>query len=334
MSTQAPSTGIIVLGAPRSGTTLLRRLLDAHPNIACPGETHLFRACGRFLKSDRVAEGVQVGVLDGLAYAGFDEAEVFERLRRFVFAFHEDYAKKQGKTRWADKSPLDGFYIDDIDRLCGNAVQFICIQRHGLDVALSIKDLCEKNGGYLAELHDYVARYPLVLEAFAHAWVDITRAVDGFAKRHPQNAMLVRYEDLTADPNRTMGSVADFLGERWDSALTATALESQRHLGLGDWKTYGRAMIDQSSVARWKQLSRDTISRLGVICNPTLELCGYAPVAVQAERPPDEIRRRVEIGLMVQRMKKERAEPRSNKDGKPTTTTRGGGTRAKSRPTK
>ncbi|MCA9663328.1 MAG: sulfotransferase, partial [Myxococcales bacterium] len=34
------SPGIIVLGAPRSGTTLLRRLLDAHPNIACPPETY------------------------------------------------------------------------------------------------------------------------------------------------------------------------------------------------------------------------------------------------------------------------------------------------------
>jgi hypothetical protein len=62
MSANPRHEGILLLGSPRSGTTLLRRLVDAHPNIACPGETNVFSSCGRFLRSERIAEGVRIGV--------------------------------------------------------------------------------------------------------------------------------------------------------------------------------------------------------------------------------------------------------------------------------
>ena len=49
--------GVIILGCPRSGTTLLRRLLDSHPDLSCPGETFLFRGAARFLKEDTISGG-------------------------------------------------------------------------------------------------------------------------------------------------------------------------------------------------------------------------------------------------------------------------------------
>lgn len=295
--------GIIVLGAPRSGTTLLRRLLDAHSQIACPGETNVFTACGRFLRSQRIAEGVRMGVVDGLAFAGFAAADVLARLRELAFSFHRDYAARQGKPRWADKSALDAFYVEEIEQLCGDAAHFVCIQRQGLDVACSTEDLCQKNGGYFHEFQDYILRHPMTLEAFASMWVDLSRAIDGFARRHPANALVVRYEDLSANPESTLRDILEFVGEPWETGLVERALESRRGVGLGDWKTYGRHAVDASSVGRWKTLSRDTINQLAAICNPTLELCGYEPIAIETERGTDEARRRLEIGLLVQGLK-------------------------------
>jgi hypothetical protein len=295
--------GIIILGAPRSGTTLLRRLIDAHPQIACPGETNVFTACGRFLRSERIAEGVRIGVLDGLGYAGFTRDDVLARLREFACAFHREYAQRHGKPRWASKTAFDAFYLDELEELCGAQLQFVCIQRHGLDVACSIQELSDKNGGYLRELHEYVIRHPMVLEAFAHAWVDLARALHAFVQRHPHNALLVRYEDLAGQTDATMTRIMAFLGEQWDPALSARALEHRSDLGLGDWKTYARTDIDASSVGRWRTLSRDTISRLGTICNPTLTLCGYDPVPTEGERDADETRRRYQIGLLLQGLK-------------------------------
>ena len=304
MTEKFRAEGIVVLGAPRSGTTLLRRLIDSHPNIACPGETNLFRACARFLKSERIAGGVQIGVLDGLAYAGFEPDETLERLRDFAFSFHREYARQQGKERWADKSPLDSFHLPELEQLLGDQLHFVCIQRHGLDTAASIEELCQKNGGYLAELHDYIVRYPMRLEAFAHAWVDVATAIEDFVARHAENATVVKYEELSQDPNATMEQVMAALGEEWKPEYSEKALEQKRGLGFGDWKTYGRKSIDNSSVGRWKSLSKDTRSQLGKICNPTLQRCGYPPVKIGKERSPEEIRRRLEIGLLVQGVKK------------------------------
>jgi len=298
------SAGIIILGAPRSGTTLLRRLVDAHPNIACPGETNVFTACGRFLRAERIAEGVRIGVLDGLGYAGFSSSEILARLREFAFSFHREYAQNQGKARWASKTAFDAFYLDEIEQLCGEHAHFICIQRHGLDVACSIQELCNKNGTYLRELHEYVIRYPTMLEAFAHAWVDLAQSLDAFAKRHPQNAVQVTYEDLIEHTDTTMARLMAFVGETWTPALIDRALETRSNLGLGDWKTYGRTSIGAESIGRWKELSRDTIGRLGAICNPTLTLCGYAPMDLDAERSADEARRRYEVGLLLQGLKR------------------------------
>src|SRR5262249_42673199 len=112
MAKRPAHDGIIVMGAPRSGTTLLRRILDAHPDIACPGETNLLAACARFLHSETIAEGVDIGVLAGLEFAGFAEDAVLEALREFAFGFHREYAKRQGKPRWACKTAFDVFYWD------------------------------------------------------------------------------------------------------------------------------------------------------------------------------------------------------------------------------
>ncbi len=309
MRTGKNAEGILVLGAPRSGTTLLRRLLDAHPRIACPPETNVFAACGRFLRSEKTADGVGIGVLEGLEYAGFPRDEVLARLREFAFSFHREYAKRRGKPRWAAKTAFDAFYLREIEALCGDRCAFLCIQRHGLDVACSIEELCEKNGGYLQELHSYVVRYPAVLEAFAHAWADLAGAIQAFATRHAANAFLIRYEDLVAEPDTTMARVMDFLGESWDPRLTHEALSTRESIGLGDWKTYGRSAVDASSVGRWKKLPTHAIAHLAEICNPVLELCGYEPVRVAVEEAPETARRRYQLGLMLQRLKGETRTP-------------------------
>ena len=301
--------GILILGTPRSGTTLLRRLLDAHPNIACPGETGLFSACARFLHSDEIAEGVTIGVRTGLSYAGFSEKEVLDRVRELAFSFHREHARRQKKARWAEKTAFDAFHLAEIEALCGDHAFFVCVQRHGLDVACSLVELCDKNGVYLPELHEYIKRYPQPLQAFAHAWVDLTTAIRAFANRRPGNAILIRYEDLVGQPEATLRSILDFIGEEWADGLIRSGVKRKGNLGLGDWKTYGKSSVDTTSVSRWKQLSRSTVSKLGAIVNPLLVECGYEPVPTEGASPGDEVaRRRYELGLAVNAIKGEAAD--------------------------
>jgi protein-tyrosine sulfotransferase len=293
--------GIVILGTPRSGTTLLRRILGAHPNIASLGESNLLSACARFLETERIAEDVEIGVLSGLGQAGFGRDEVLSRLREFAFAFHREHASRMGKQRWVEKTAFDAFHVPGIEAFCGEHAYFLCLIRHGLDVACSLEELSQKNGGYLRELHAYVQLHPRPLEAFTHAWVDMTRAIRAFAARNPGNALLLRYEDLVARPADVVGEAFRFVGEPFEAAMLEGALGGAGDVGLGDWKTYARDGIGAESVGRWTSLSRWTIGRLGTIANETLRECGYEGVLAEGARDADEARRRYEIGLLLGR---------------------------------
>ena len=302
--------GIVVVGSPRSGTTLVRRILDAHPNIACPPETYLLSAAARFLHQDRFAAGLRIGVLDGLEFAGFEEAEVLERLRAFVFGFLRQYAERAGKPRWAEKTAFDAFHLGPIRRLCEGHVKFVCIQRHGLDVAASLDELVTKTGGYVDELHAYVRRYPEPLEAFARAWVDTAGAVADLAEelgRGPNpSAISLRYEDLTEDPEAELRRVFEFLAEPYDDELLGRALAGTGKLGFGDWKTYAKSAIDRSSVGRWESLPMPVQDKLARVCNPTLVRLGYEEIELDEddELDPETARMRYEMGLKFNRARR------------------------------
>ena len=291
--------GVLILGAPRSGTTLLRRILDAHPNLACPGETGVFRAAARFLERERTGVGVEVGVLAGLAHAGFSRDEVRSRTREFVMSFHREIAQRAGKKRWVEKNAFDAFHVSGIEELCGDSVAYICLVRHGLDVAASMLELCDKSQSFLLDFSEYISRERRPLEAFSQAWVDVNQALLGLVERRPRQAVLVNYEQLAAQPDRELDRLLHFLGEAPASGLIEKALSRTGSVGLGDWKTYGRRVIDTTSIGRWRSLPPATQAAMGAIANPMLERLGYESVDTQA-LSSEEAQRRYELGLLLQ----------------------------------
>ena len=81
-----------------------------------------------------------------MSLAGFEPTETRSRLRDLAFGFHVEHAARVGKPRWVEKTAFDAFHVDDIDRLVGGHVRYVIITRHGLDCAVSMDELCRKNG--------------------------------------------------------------------------------------------------------------------------------------------------------------------------------------------
>jgi hypothetical protein len=308
MSSDA-AQGIVILGMPRSGTTLLRRLLDAHPAICCPPETNLLRAAARFLREEAFAGGVSVGVLSGLSFAGVAEQVVVARLRELVFGFLQDICRRSRKKRWAEKTAFNIFHLDQIEQLCGGACRFLCLVRHPLDVVCSIKELSDKMEMYVAELYTYIRQYPAPLEAFAHAWVESHARLRRFVSDHPNDCLMLKYEDLVHTPAEALQRVFDFLGEPADvPAILSHALHGTEAMGLGDWKTYERRTIHTESVERWRRLSPSTVHWLVDIVAAEMELAGYPPIAAAPSPQAEVARRQYELGLLVTHMRSERQE--------------------------
>jgi hypothetical protein len=295
--------GVIILGCPRSGTTLLRRLLDSHPELSCPGETFLFRGAARFLKEDTISGGFPYGTMNALEGLEFDKETIKNKLRTFTTSFYEEIANREEKNIWVAKTAVDSFYIPEIESLFANQknIKFICITRHGLDVISSLKEFSDDLQSYISELHYYIKEHQQPYEAFAHAWADVTKAIIEFSKNHPDKSHLVRYEDLVNDTDKILKTLTDFLEISPHPMDAESILQKNVVGGIGDWKSFKKTKIENTSIDRWKKdLSDNTVQSLSSILNPVLELANYEAIEGADN---DEEKRRQEIAMMMMQAK-------------------------------
>lgn len=192
---------IFIVGCPRSGTSLLRRILDSHPAISCGPES-------RFLWGLKSIEDRNWTTLVGF---GLSADEWHANVRAMFEAFHLRYAERQGKSRWADKSPDYALILDYIDVLYPRA-QIVHIVRDPRDVI----DAWRRFYG------------PRSVVRAARSWVRYVGAAHRYAERQVDGKMIeLHYEDLVRRPEETLGSLLAWLGEPWDDRVLEFG--SQRH---------------------------------------------------------------------------------------------------------
>ncbi|MFO0949283.1 MAG: sulfotransferase [Planctomycetota bacterium] len=291
--------GIAILGFPRSGTTLLRRLLDAHSAIDAPGETYLLSSCARFLEHQRVVDGVDAGVLSGVSLLGMDSQKVLEQLRRMVQELRGEHARNVGKSRWVEKTAIDAFHVDGIRRVFSDSLRYVLVVRHALDVCVSTQEWCTRLESYPDELHQYIVRNPQPLVAFAHAWVDVMQSLGKLRQELADRVFVVRYESLVAEPEVVLRGLLDFLDESWEEGMLERALADRKMDGFGDWKVHARGSVDDQSIGRWRRLSQGSLRQLAPIVNPQLEEWEYDPVPTRGVDDPEEALRRYELGILL-----------------------------------
>jgi hypothetical protein len=202
-----------VVGANRSGTTLLRMMLDAHPELTIPPETHfvpdVIDACEeRETTPEQIVEVMASHREWGDFNLGTDE--VLERLRALdpltaggaLRAFYSLYAERAGKARWGEKTPGYATSMVQIQRALPEA-HFVHLIRDGRDVALSAMDRAKK---------------PITAGQVAKRWKRrITKArKQGRKIKHYREA---RYEDLVLDTEPTLRGICEFIELPWDPAM-------------------------------------------------------------------------------------------------------------------
>jgi hypothetical protein len=252
----APHEPFFIVGCPRSGTTLLKSMLDGHPRVAIPHESHFI--LGLAPRPARPA-GTIDDIIGHSWFRRWDiDPDVVQRAAaadpapstwpELVSRVFETYAASRGKPRWGDRTPGYVAYLPQLHRLFPDAY-VIHVIRDGRDVAAS---LVERSWG-----PDHI-----VTGAFWWRTKVRTGRRDG-AATFGDRYLEVRLEDLVADAPAALQRVCSFLGEDYDAAMLAypervraTVLErgrAVRHLvepptsGLRDWRA-GVSRDDQRAV--------------------------------------------------------------------------------------
>ncbi|MGC5011857.1 sulfotransferase family protein [Streptosporangium sp. DT93] len=197
---------IFILSPVRSGSTLLRSLLNAHSTLHAPHELHVRRLRVEFGTS--LAERA-MGAL------GHDRADLEHLLWDRVL--HRELVRS-GKTSIVDKTPANAFAHRRI-AACWPDARFVFLLRHPASVARSWH---EAGGG---------RRTP------EEAALDALRYMKAVQRaRGALSGCTVRYEDLTADPETQARRLCDFLGIGWEPEMLAYGEQAVLEKGLGDWK--------------------------------------------------------------------------------------------------
>jgi Sulfotransferase family len=196
-----------ILSSVRSGSTLLRVLLNSHSRIHSPHELHL-----RHVKTEVDAAYAE----KALAEIGLDA----QRLRYLLWdrVLHRELAAS-GKQLLVNKTPNDVFIADEI-RECWPDARFIFLLRHPVSTARS-RQAARKDKDSEERNLEMVLRYANALEA-------ARRRYDG---------LTVRYEELTQEPERVTREVCAFLGVPWERAMLDYGEQDHGRFkpGLGDW---------------------------------------------------------------------------------------------------
>lgn len=292
---------IFVVGMQRSGTTLMRALLSAHPKIAIAPETHflnqfvpagssknggfegfwnLFSGSERFRDLQIDAERARQSIIRS---GDHSERGVFTTVLRL-------YAESKGKDRWGEKTPHHYRHIHTLLEWYPDA-RIVYLLRDPRGVCTSLLTVPWRTWsarGLRSLEHPALRRLRRVLHD-ARCWQS---QVDELVTRWLADGriILVRYEDLVSNPKAVMQTVCDFVGElfsecmitgrRW-SDVSGRPLAEPRRRTSWEAEHLARSVRPISSDAIDKWRTRLTAMEIGAIedaCSRGMEWAGYRPI--------------------------------------------------------
>jgi tetratricopeptide (TPR) repeat protein len=214
---------IMILGMPRSGTTLVEQIVSSHPSVSAGGEIQFWIDQGDMLLKQGLAEGVT------------------DNAGRLASAYRAELDRISSEAaRITDKNPYNFFWIGLV-RLAFPKARIIHCRRHAVDTCLSIYTThFAVRTGYGSDRRDLVFYYRQYRRLMRH-WNSVL----------PPGTMFdVQYEDLIADPERWSRALIDFCELDWHPACLRPEKNRRSVKTASLWQA--RQPIYRTSVDRWR----------------------------------------------------------------------------------
>jgi hypothetical protein len=250
---------IFLVGAPRSGTTILQSLLAAHPLITSFPETKFFH----YLLTDGLSQKLpdrlykffhkEINRPDFLENAPDLHPPLMSNRVRWFVEVLDKLAIEQKNDIWLEKTPEHVGFIPDILQYLPEA-KFIHIVRHPLDVVASMR-AATKN-----PLSNILWGGEWTLEFCVQRWNDAALINHAYSHQ-PEQHLVVRYEGLLRDKTVFLSKCCHFIGVEFDHEMLSNYKAEGLRLGLRlPWHEGIDRAIQPPAVAKWRQsLSKQEI---------------------------------------------------------------------------
>jgi hypothetical protein len=275
MTAQRP---IFIVGVHRSGTTLLRFMLNSHPRLYIPPESDFIPRFFQRRPQGPLDEARVDWLLDVIFRryrlvkewqgappdpAAFYAAMATPTPAAFLDTLYSRYARQHGAERWGDKTPIYASYVDLIAGMFPTA-QFVHIVRDGRDVALSMLD----KWGSEVHIDVYFA---------ARNWRRrIGQARASGAGLGPERFYELRYEALVADPEAELRPLCAYLGESYVPSMAQPQRLGRRQFDEGDFHAALRRPPGTSRIGRWREeMPARDLRLFQHVAGPLLAELGY-----------------------------------------------------------
>jgi hypothetical protein len=302
---------VFLIGAPRSGTTLLARMLGAHSMVYQRAEPHLITPIahlgyfGKVQKAPYDPNNVEQALRELVADLPRGEADYLDALRAYTDTLYARImANAPGKRLFLDKTPAYALVLPFLTKLYPKA-RYVVLTRHPLAILSSYVESFFDGDWHVAVEHNPIlARYVPALAAML--------------RDRPVPFVHVKYEELVRDPEAHFRRVCEHLGIPFEAGAIAYGEQGDAPKGLGDPTGVGQHTRPvTTSVSRWAAEIAATpdvlalVARLVDELDPAdLETLGYprekiaaqleaakgAPVPVKREAP---LRYRLERKALV-----------------------------------
>jgi hypothetical protein len=271
---------VFVLSASRSGSTLMRFILDSHPDLACPPESGAIATCAGLVHAWDILENA--GASDRADTEAGNRAgspRALAAVRETVDQIYGRYLRRRGKRRWCDKSLGSHHGAVLAARLYPEA-KFICLYRHCMDVIASGVEACPW-GLHRFGFDGFAAQYPgNSVTAIGSSWLATVQTIMAFEESHQEVCHRVRYEDLVTAPEETAAAIFSFLGADPAPGIAQECFRMPHEgNGPGDEEIWFTDGITADSVGCGVRVPAAALTReVRQAVNGTLARLGYRPV--------------------------------------------------------
>ena len=255
---------IFLVGSLRSGSTLLARMLGAHPAIHAPAEPHLLTPLAHLGFYETVERASYDPIISQIAVRELvhrlpgGESDYLEALRAYTDRVYAGLLERSGRALLLDKTPAYALVLDFVAQLYPKA-RYLVLTRNPMAIWSSYVE------SFFDGDFETAYRHNPILERYVPA-------IARFLRERKVSLHAVRYEELVSDPEAQGRRICAYLGLDWDPRIVEYGRESApvapASRGLGDPITVARETRPTTkSLAKW-----------------TLDLAGRPARIAQAQR--------------------------------------------------